>query len=56
MSLSRKSTRGRRAAIEEFLKRERKVKLARLKALGDAFKEAAGASKKFVSDVGASSK
>lgn len=54
MPVSSKSTKGKRRAIEEFLKRERKAKLARLKALGDAFKEVAGASKKFVSDVGAS--
>lgn len=46
----------RKRAIDEFLRHERKEKRLRLKELEDAFKDVAGASRKFVSEVGAPAK
>lgn len=46
----------RRRILDDFLKHERKEKQRKLKELEDAFREAAGASKRFVSEVGAPAK
>jgi len=46
----------RKRALDDFLKRERKEKHKRLKELESAFKDAAGASKRFVSEVGVPAK
>ena len=42
----------RKRTLDDFLKHERKEKRKRLKELEDAFRDVAGASRKFVSDVG----
>ncbi len=46
----------RKRALDDFLKHERKEKRKKLKELEDAFKDAAGASRKFVSEVGVPAK
>lgn len=50
------SKRRKRAVVDEFLRYERKEKRRRLKELEDAFRDAAGASRKFVMEVGAPAK